>query len=158
MRADQSPSCAATTVGVTRTGHRVAHKIPESCPLFVVVVQYREVPGPAGGEMQPALRPIKTAYVLKDLRRQTQQAHELADAGTGHPVSAGKFRRVLDLAGVEQPSPLAGAGKGINNPGPPGPRGPSTWPAGMARSPPGMARSKIPQILCSQFWVARSAA
>ena len=138
------------------TGHRVANKIPESGPLFVVVVQHRDVPEPAGGEMQTALRPIKTVDVLEDLRRQAQQAQELAHAGGGHPVPAGKFCGVLNLAGVEQPSPLAGAGKGINDPGPPGPRGTGAWPAGMARSRRGWHAARFPRF-CRRFWVARSA-
>ena len=60
--------------------------------------------------MRTVLRPIKTADVFKDLRRQAEQAHEPADVGGGHPVPEGKFGGVLDLSGVEQPPALAGAG------------------------------------------------
>ena len=76
--------------------------------------------------MRTVLRPIKTADVFEDLRRQAEQAHEPADVGGGHPVPEGKFCGVLNLSGVEQPPALAGAGVGINNPGP---AGPQEWPA-----------------------------
>ena len=121
-----------------------------------MVVQHRDVPESAGGEMQTALRPIKTVDVLKDLRCQAQQAQELADAGAGHPVPTGERRGVLDLAGVEEPPPLAGAGDGINDPGPPGARGAGAWPAGMARNRRGWNAARFPRFW-RRFWVARSA-
>ena len=46
--------------------------------------------------MQTAFSPLKTVDVLEDLRRQAQQAQELAHAGAGHPVPAGECRGVLD--------------------------------------------------------------
>ena len=67
------PVRARPSVRHRPTGHRVADKIPESGSLLVVVVQHRDVLEPTGGEMQTALRPIKTVDVLEDLRRQAQQ-------------------------------------------------------------------------------------
>ena len=93
------------------------------------VIQDGDVSELAGGEMQTAVRPLKAADALEDLRCQTQQTQEPAHVGARHPLPAGECRGVPDRAGVDQPPPRAGASESINDPRPPGTRGPGVWPA-----------------------------
>ena len=51
-------------------------------------------------------------------------------------------RSVLDLAGVDQPPPLAGAGEGLDDPGSTGPARPARVARRPGPEPSRMARSK----------------
>ena len=102
---------------------------------------------------QPSV-PCQTVDVREDLRRQAQQVQELAPAGTGHPVPASEFRGVLDRAGVDQLPPRAGAGEGLDDAGPSGPRRTSPWPASVAAAAGDGTQQDSPVFAGASGWPA----
>ena len=107
----------------------VTDQMAESRPLSVVVSQGGNVSERARGEKEAPLRTVEPVDVREDVGRQTEQAQELADPGTGHAVPASQFGGVLDLAGDDHLLPRPGAGERIDDPWARVARGPSTWPA-----------------------------
>ena len=155
--ADQLPSREATPVGAPR--HDGATVSPTRSPNRARCSSWSSRTAMSRSRRavrcRPPSVPSRPSMYSRISGAKRSRLKKLADAGAGHPVPPGELRSVLDLAGVDQPPPLAGAGEGINNPGPSGTLGTFAWPASMARSRRGWHAARFPR-LCRQFWVARS--